>query len=83
MSRRQVLERRWDNEPIRCKKRTLMVGDMYASSFDDVFKIAPWAAVVITVDDGWMAFESGLEADVWLNHGGCQRNIEDIRNDKV
>lgn len=33
---------------------------------EDALERCPWAAVIIEVDGGWMAFESTADYEVWL-----------------
>lgn len=37
-----------------------------APTYADAEAIAPWAAVIIHADDGWMAFESVKDYHTWI-----------------
>lgn len=36
-----------------------------AKTFAEAEEQAPWAAVIIAVEGGFMAFESAADADIW------------------
>jgi len=38
-----------------------------AGTREDAGEIAPWAAVIVEVGGGWMAFESVQDASTWEN----------------
>jgi hypothetical protein len=36
-----------------------------APTMQDAETLAPWAAVVVECDGGWLAFESSADAETW------------------
>jgi len=45
--------------------RTEFIPFETADTREDVYKIATWAAVIVEVDGGWMAFESETDYTTW------------------
>lgn len=40
-------------------------GETYAADLAGAADLAPWAAEIIEVEGGWMAFESVADAETW------------------
>lgn len=40
-------------------------GETYAADLAGAEELAPWAAEIIEVEGGWMAFESVADAEMW------------------
>lgn len=47
--------------------RTQFIAEYDAENLDDAYDAAPWAAEIIKVDGGWMAFESADDLATWEN----------------
>lgn len=40
-------------------------GETYAADLAGAHELAPWAAEIVEVDGGWIAFESMSDAETW------------------
>jgi len=47
--------------------KTEFISYQTADTREEADKIAPWAAVIVEVGGGWMAFESVQDAATWEN----------------
>jgi len=45
--------------------KTEFISYQTADTREEADKIAPWAAVIVEVDGGWMAFESETDYTTW------------------
>ena len=45
--------------------RTMNIDDVEAGTREKAEKVAPWAAVIVRVVGGWIAFESVSDYETW------------------